>query len=183
MLAWCLLDPWKQLSLWNLNQNTTIFIQGNGFQNFICNMAVILCQLVCVNVMAWCSSCQMGLLGHNELIQWTSYNIFLSLQNLAYDLNVVFRDFTHVILTHWGRVRHICAGNLTIIGSDNGLSPGQHQAIIWTNVGLLSIGTLGTNFSKILIEIQTFSCKNMLLNISSGKWWPFCLGLNVLKVK
>ena len=25
-------------------------------------------------------------------------------------------------LTHWGRVTHICVGNLTIIGSDNGLS-------------------------------------------------------------
>ena len=32
-------------------------------------------------------------------------------------------------LTHWGRVTHICVGNLTIIGSDNGLSPGRRQAI------------------------------------------------------
>ena len=29
-------------------------------------------------------------------------------------------------LTHWGRVMHICASKLTIIGSDNGLSPCQH---------------------------------------------------------
>ena len=35
-----------------------------------------------------------------------------------------------VSLTHWGRVTHICVGNLTIIGSDNGLSPGRRQAII-----------------------------------------------------
>ena len=34
------------------------------------------------------------------------------------------------ILTHWGRVTHICVGNQTIIGSDNGLSPGRRQAII-----------------------------------------------------
>ena len=27
--------------------------------------------------------------------------------------------------THWGRVTHICVSNLTIIGSDNGLSPGR----------------------------------------------------------
>ena len=33
-------------------------------------------------------------------------------------------------LTHWGWVTHICAGNLTIIGLDNGLSPGRRQAII-----------------------------------------------------
>ena len=61
------------------------------------------------------------------------------------------------ILTHWGQVMHICISNLTIIGSDNGLSPGRRQAIIWTNDGLLLIGTLGTNFSEILIEIQIFS--------------------------
>ena len=30
----------------------------------------------------------------------------------------------------------------TIIGSDNGLSPGQRQAIIWSNDGLLSIVVL-----------------------------------------
>ena len=46
-------------------------------------------------------------------------------------------------LTHWGRVTHICVGNLTIIGWDNGLSPGRRQAIIWTNAGILLIGPLG----------------------------------------
>ena len=40
-------------------------------------------------------------------------------------------------LTHWGRVTHICLGNLAIIGSDNGLSPSRRQAIIWTNAGIL----------------------------------------------
>ena len=68
----------------------------------------------------------------------------------------------------------------TSIGSDNGLSPGRRQAIIWTNAGILFIGPLGTNFSEILIEIHTFSFKKMHLKMSSGKWWPFCLGLNVL---
>ena len=53
------------------------------------------------------------------------------------------------MLTHWGRVTHICVGNLTIIGSDNGLLPGWRQAIIWTNAGILLIGPLGTNFSEI----------------------------------
>ena len=56
-------------------------------------------------------------------------------------------------LTHWGRVTHICVSKLTIIGSDNGLSPDRRQAIIWTNAGLLLIGPSGTNFSEILIEI------------------------------
>ena len=84
------------------------------------------------------------------------------------------------ILTHWGRVTHICVNKLTIIGSDNGLSPGRRQAIIWTNVGILFIETLGTNFSEISIEIHTFSFMKMYLKISSAKWHPFCLNLNVL---
>ena len=84
-------------------------------------------------------------------------------------------------LTHWGRVTHICVGNLTIIGSDNGLSPGRRQAIIWTNAGILLIGHWGTNFSEILIGIQTFSFKKMHLKMSSAKWRPFCPGPNVLK--
>ena len=84
-------------------------------------------------------------------------------------------------ITHWGRVTHICVGKLTIIGSDNGLSPGRRQAIIWTNAGILLIGPLGTNFSEILIEIDTFSFKKMHLKMSA-KWRPFCLGLNVIIV-
>ena len=83
-------------------------------------------------------------------------------------------------LTHWDRVTHICVSKLTIIGSDNGLSPGRRQAIIWTNAGILLTGSLGTNFSEILIEILTFLFKKMHLKISSAKWRPFCHGLNVL---
>ena len=85
-------------------------------------------------------------------------------------------------LTHWGQVTHICVGNLTIIGSDDGLSPDRRQAIIWTSDGILLIGPLGTNFSGILISIETFSFKKMHLKMSSGKCWPFCLSLNVLSM-
>ena len=77
---------------------------------------------------------------------------------------------------------HICVNKLTIIGSDNGLSPGRRQAIIWTNAGISSIGHMGTNFSEIVIEIQTFSFKKIHLKMLSGKWRPFCLGLNVLRM-
>ena len=84
------------------------------------------------------------------------------------------------VLTHWGRVTHLWISKLTSIASDNGLSPGRRQAIIWTNAGILLIGPLGTNFREILSEIHTFSFKKMRLKMSSGKWRPFCLGLNVL---
>ena len=85
-----------------------------------------------------------------------------------------------VMLTHWGRVTHICVSKQTIIGSDNGLSPGRRQAIIWTNAGILLIGPLGTNRNEIMIGIQMFSFKKMHLKMLSAKWRPFCLGLNVL---
>ena len=83
-------------------------------------------------------------------------------------------------LTHWARVTHICVSKLTIIASDNGLSPGRRQAIIWNNDGILLICHLGTSFSEILIEIHSFLFTKMHLKMSSGKWRPFCLGLNVL---
>ena len=77
---------------------------------------------------------------------------------------------------------HIGVSDQTIIGSDNGLSPGRRQAIIRTNAGILLIRPLGTNFSEILIEIWLFSFKKMRLKVSSVERRPFCLGLNVLIV-
>ena len=82
------------------------------------------------------------------------------------------------MLAHWGRVTHICVSKLTIISSDNGLSPGRRQAIIWTNAEISLIGPLGTNFSEILVGIQTFSFRKMHLKVSSVLQRPFCLSLN-----
>ena len=39
-------------------------------------------------------------------------------------------DFNH---THWGRAPHTSFGNLSVNGSDDGLSPGRRQTIIRTN--------------------------------------------------
>ena len=126
---------------------------------------------------------------HNIIIAenwWWQYNACLSkLKWQDYCTHPIFHSLGIVnnmlcLLTHWGRVTHICVGNLTIIGSDNGLSPGQRQVFIWTNAGILLIGPLGTNFNEILIEIHTFSFKKMHLKTLSAKWRPFCLDLNVL---
>ena len=98
--------------------------------------------------------------------------------NLTYwVLNKMSDIFQRTLSTHWGRVTHICVSDQTIISSDNGLSPGWNQAIIWTNAGILLIGLLGTNVSEILIQIQTFSFKKTDLKVSSAKWWPFCLSV------
>ena len=48
---------------------------------------------------------------------------------------------------------HICVSKLTIIGSDNDLSPDRRQAITWTNAGILLIGALGTNLNEIFIKM------------------------------
>ena len=51
---------------------------------------------------------------------------------------------------------YICVSKLATIGSDNGMSPGRHQAIICTSAEILLIGPLGINFSEIWIQINTF---------------------------
>ena len=52
---------------------------------------------------------------------------------------------------------------------------------MWTNAGSLLIGPLGINFVGFWIKIQQFSSKKMHLKMSSVKWCPFCLSLNVSK--
>ena len=109
-------------------------------------------------------------------------------RNLMADIDIQFCNTSctendillGAVLTHWGRAIHICISKFSITGSDNGLWPSRHQAIIWTNAGILIIGPLGTNFIEILIEIYIFSFQKMHLKMSSGNWWQFCLGLNVL---
>ena len=56
--------------------------------------------------------------------------------SVIWDATILMWHNSNIILTHWGRVTHICVSNLTIIDSDNGLSPGRRQAIIWTNAGI-----------------------------------------------
>ena len=118
------------------------------------------------------------------------YKLWLQLSDLDFNIilgnidpwhTVLGRQTAVYLLTHWGRVTHICVSKLTSIRSDNGLSPDRRQAIIWTNAGILLIGALGTNFNEISIEILTFSFKKMRLKVSSVKRRPFCLGLCVLK--
>ena len=61
-----------------------------------------------------------------------------------------------ILITLWGWATHICVNKLTITGSDNGLSPGRCQAIIWTNAGILSIGPLKTMFCEIFDAFMHF---------------------------
>ena len=90
------------------------------------------------------------------------------------------------VLTHWCWVMHICVSKLIIIRSDNGLSPGRHQAIIWTNAGILLIGPLGTKpqwnlnrnlctfirenaFENVVCKMATILSRHQYVN-SSYQW-------------
>ena len=101
--------------------------------------------------------------------------MFLRLLGLILPDRIAWINANSMSISVW--VTHICVSYLTSIGSDNGLSPGRRQAIIWTNAGILLIRSLVRKLSEISIEI-TFSLKKMHLKMSSGKWRPF--RLNVL---
>ena len=62
--------------------------------------------------------------------------------------------------------------NWVIVDSVNGLSPVQHQAIIWNKADILLIWPIRTNFSEILIKIQWFlfkktNWKNVVCNMAA----------------
>ena len=127
--------------------------------------------------------------GHQQVQCWLQNHFFFNLLLISMGmscrspcLNGEILKNTAALqeLTHWGPVKHICVNDLTSIGSDNGLSPGRHQAIIRTNAGILLIRPSGINFSEILIDILIFSFKKMRLKVSSAKRRPFYLGLNEL---
>ena len=63
---------------------------------------------------------------------------------------------------NWGRMAHICVGNLTIIGSDSCLSPGRRHAIIWTEAGILLILPPETDFNEIIIKSIHFHSRQFI---------------------
>ena len=126
-------------------------------------------------IMGWL----LGVIWIKPLIMPSS-SLMFSVSNLSQNncLRVGLHSHMTSFLTHRGRVTHICVSKLTIIGSDNGLSPGRRQAIIWTNAGILLIRTLGTNFREILGKIHSIPFKKRHLKMSSAKGRLFSLGLN-----
>ena len=78
---------------------------------------------------------------------------------------------------------HICISKVTVIGPDIGLSPERRQAILWTNAGILFIGTLGTKiqwnlkqnsyifilenaFENVICEIAGILSRSQCVNLS-----------------
>ena len=83
----------------------------------------------------------------------------------------------YVIVAKWQIYASV---NWATFGSDNCLVPGRHQAIVWTNAGVLLSRPSETNFCEILIVIHISTSKKMNLILLFTKCWPFCLSPNVL---
>ena len=83
-------------------------------------------------------------------------------------------------LCHWGRLMHLCVSKLTIIGSDNGLSPGRRQAIIWTNAGILLIGLQCNVNKKWYILIQENVFQNVVKKLAAILSQPQCVKIQIL---
>ena len=68
-----------------------------------------------------------------------------------FEFKVIDKSAPHVLMP---RNVHMCQ---YIIASDNGLSPGRRQVIIWTIAGILLNRPSGVNFNENLVEIHVFS--------------------------
>ena len=91
------------------------------------------CMYVLAEVMAWCQNRWQAILpkpiNRRQAITWI--NETLGDKALPKPMTTQFTDIYLISsLTHQGRVTHICVNKLTIIGSDNGLSPDRRQAYL-----------------------------------------------------
>ena len=103
-----------------------------------------------------------------SICHWKSY--WYKVIQLPVDILSVYH-----VLTKWRRFTHICTSKLTIIGSDNGLSP-----TVWTSAGILLIGPLATNFRETIIKFIHFKPRKCIWKCRLKKWRPSSLGLDVL---
>ena len=82
------------------------------------------------------------------IVTLMAISILLFIVQIIYHIqNLYFKEYFpgNDVLTCLGRVMHISIRKLTIIHSDNGLSPGWHEAIIWMNDGILLIEPFKTS--------------------------------------
>ena len=94
--------------------------------------------------------------------KWISKFDFYSCLEIE-NMQVFGKDIFFIKKWHTGADSEVSFEMQGIYASNNGLSPVQRQAIIWSNADLLSIRPFGTNFSENSTEIQNFSLKKMHL--------------------
>ena len=118
----------------------------------------------------------------NSSHQWP-----VTLKMFPFD-DVIMRLFSARLSTHWSRVTHICVSKLTIIGSDNGLSPGRRSHYLnqccdivkWTlrNKLLLNLSRKSyvffqenpyENGARKMVAISLITCASAIALLSK---WP-----------
>ena len=100
------------------------------------------------------------------------------------------------LLTHWGRVTHICVGKLTSIGSDNGLSsgrpaPSHYLNQCWNIVNLNLRNKLQWNprrnsfifilenaFENVVCEMASIWSRPQWVNADWQVWFPNLIPLS-----
>ena len=97
----------------------------------------------------------------------------------ALSLLLTFGIHVHLQQYIEAELRKYALVNWATIGSDNGLSPGRRQAIIWTNAGILLIGPLWTNLGEILIEIIYFLYIFIHVNAFKNVVWEMAVILSL----
>ena len=106
-------------------------------------------------------------------VKWLQLNLAVYIERCRMISKLTWIQ-TPLILCGW--VTHICASKLTIISSDNGLSPGWRQAIIWTNARISLIGPMRTNLSETPIEIlQEIALENVVRKLAAILPRPRCV--------
>ena len=119
-----------------------------------------------------------GLLGRkNDYLYMLLWHIVTFLRPRVILNAAEWRIYTHTH-THIYIYLYICVTKLSIIGSNNGLSPVRCQAIIWTNAGILLIEPLGTNWS-IFIDENAF--QNVICEMASILSRPQCVNVILAK--
>ena len=79
-------------------------------------------------------------------------------------------------LTHWGQLTHICINKLTIIGSDNGLSPSHYLNQCWNIVNWTLRNKLQWNFNwNLNILIQENPSENVVWKMLAILSQPQCV--------
>ena len=150
---------------WNLYHNATIYIQVKCYKMSTKRRPFCIGRNAFIMLIKWCSK---------GLSFTTIFNIL---------------ECVLVALTHWGRVTHICVVDLTIIGSDNGLSPGRRQLSHYLNQCWDTVNwTHGNKFQWNLnqnsyIFIQENAFENVVWEMAAILSRPQCVKQGVHKVR
>ena len=85
------------------------------------------------------------------------------------------------MLPHWGRVTHICVGNLTSIGSHNGMSPRRPLlSHCWNIVNWTLRNQLQRNFNRnSYIFIQEHAFENVVCKKAAILSWLQCVKVSI----